>query len=35
MTRDIDSSLLRAFVTVAEAGAVGVAAARLARTQAA
>ncbi|CAB3719394.1 LysR substrate-binding domain-containing protein [Paraburkholderia rhynchosiae] len=35
MTRDIDSSLLRAFVTVAEAGAVGVAASRLARTQAA
>ncbi|CAE6858645.1 HTH-type transcriptional regulator HdfR [Paraburkholderia nemoris] len=35
MTRDLDSSLLRAFVTVAETGAVGVAAARLARTQAA
>lgn len=35
MTRDIDSSLLRTFVTVAETGAVGVAAARLARTQAA
>jgi DNA-binding transcriptional LysR family regulator len=35
MTRDIDSSLLRAFVTVAETGAVGVAATRLARTQAA
>ena len=35
MTRDIDSRLLRAFVTVAETGAVGVAAARLARTQAA
>ncbi|MGQ7938760.1 LysR substrate-binding domain-containing protein [Paraburkholderia sp. D1E] len=35
MTRDLDSSLLRAFVTVAETGAVGVAAVRLARTQAA
>nr|WKF59157.1 HTH-type transcriptional regulator YofA [Paraburkholderia busanensis] len=35
MTRDLDSSLLRAFVTVAETGAVGVAAARLSRTQAA
>ncbi|SEC70194.1 transcriptional regulator, LysR family [Burkholderia sp. WP9] len=35
MTRDLDSSLLRTFVTVAETGAVGVAAARLARTQAA
>jgi DNA-binding transcriptional LysR family regulator len=35
MTRDLDSSLLRAFVTVAETGAVGVAATRLARTQAA
>lgn len=35
MTRDLDSTLLRAFVTVAETGAVGVAAARLARTQAA
>ncbi|CAH2899706.1 MAG: Transcriptional regulator, LysR family [uncultured Paraburkholderia sp.] len=35
MTRDLDSSLLRAFVTVAETGAVGVAAIRLARTQAA
>jgi DNA-binding transcriptional LysR family regulator len=33
--RDIDSSLLRAFVTVAETGAVSAAAARLARTQAA
>src|SRR5258708_28140004 len=33
--RDLDSTLLRAFVTVAETGAVGVAAARLARTQAA
>lgn len=35
MSRDLDSSLLRAFVTVAETGAVGVAAVRLARTQAA
>ncbi|MEX3764209.1 LysR substrate-binding domain-containing protein [Paraburkholderia phenoliruptrix] len=35
MTRDLDSSLLRTFVTVAETGAVGVAASRLARTQAA
>jgi DNA-binding transcriptional LysR family regulator len=35
MTRDLDTSLLRAFVTVAETGAVGVAATRLARTQAA
>jgi len=35
MTRDLDSSLLRTFVTVAETGAVGVAAIRLARTQAA
>ncbi|MFM0663750.1 LysR substrate-binding domain-containing protein [Paraburkholderia sediminicola] len=35
MARDLDSSLLRAFVTVAETGAVGVAAVRLARTQAA
>lgn len=35
MTRDLDSSLLRAFVTVAETGAIGVAAVRLARTQAA
>ena len=35
MTRDLDSSLLRTFVTVAETGAVGVAAVRLARTQAA
>jgi DNA-binding transcriptional LysR family regulator len=35
MSRDLDSSLLRAFVTVAETGAVGVAATRLARTQAA
>lgn len=35
MSRDLDSSLLRAFVTVAETGAVGVAAIRLARTQAA
>ncbi|MFM0735516.1 LysR substrate-binding domain-containing protein [Paraburkholderia sediminicola] len=35
MTRDLDSNLLRAFVTVAETGAVGVAAVRLARTQAA
>jgi DNA-binding transcriptional LysR family regulator len=35
MTRDLDSSLLRAFVTVAETGAVGAAANRLARTQAA
>ncbi|WP_168793261.1 LysR substrate-binding domain-containing protein [Paraburkholderia aromaticivorans] len=35
MTRDLDSNLLRAFVTVAETGAVGVAATRLARTQAA
>lgn len=35
MTRDLDSSLLRTFVTVAETGAVGVAATRLARTQAA
>jgi DNA-binding transcriptional LysR family regulator len=35
MIRDLDSSLLRAFVTVAETGAVGVAATRLARTQAA
>ncbi|ASL42794.1 HTH-type transcriptional regulator YofA [Burkholderia sp. AD24] len=35
MTRDLDSSLLRAFVTVAETGAVGVAAVSLARTQAA
>ncbi len=33
MTRDLDSSLLRTFVTVAETGAVGVAAVRLARTQ--
>ena len=33
--RDIDSSLLRVFVTVAETGAVSAAAARLARTQAA
>jgi len=33
--RDLDSSLLRAFVTVAETGAVSAAAARLARTQAA
>ncbi|MFM0205418.1 LysR substrate-binding domain-containing protein [Paraburkholderia fungorum] len=35
MTRDLDSNLLRAFVTVAETGAIGVAAVRLARTQAA
>jgi DNA-binding transcriptional LysR family regulator len=35
MTRDLDSSLLRTFVTVAETGAVGAAAIRLARTQAA
>jgi DNA-binding transcriptional LysR family regulator len=35
MTRDLDSSLLRTFVTVAETGAVGAAASRLARTQAA
>ncbi|MGF6771021.1 DNA-binding transcriptional LysR family regulator [Paraburkholderia sp. GAS199] len=35
MIRDLDTSLLRAFVTVAETGAVGVAATRLARTQAA
>ena len=33
--RDLDSSLLRTFVTVAETGAVGTAAQRLARTQAA
>ncbi len=33
--RDLDSSLLRTFVTVAETGAVGAAAQRLARTQAA
>jgi DNA-binding transcriptional LysR family regulator len=35
MMRDLDSSLLRAFVTVAETGAVSAAATRLARTQAA
>ncbi|CAD6562113.1 LysR substrate-binding domain-containing protein [Paraburkholderia sabiae] len=35
MMRDFDSSLLRAFVTVAETGAVSAAAVRLARTQAA
>jgi len=35
MSHDLDSSLLRTFVTVAETGAVGVAARRLARTQAA
>ncbi len=33
--RDLDSTLLRAFVTVAETGGVSTAAARLARTQAA
>jgi DNA-binding transcriptional LysR family regulator len=35
MMRDLDSSLLRAFVTVAETGSVSLAATRLARTQAA
>lgn len=35
MMRDLDSALLRAFVTVAETGAVSAAAVRLARTQAA